>query len=32
MLDKILPEHVLFIDIETVPLYENLAGVPENMQ
>ena len=32
MLEKILPEHVLFIDIETVPLYENLAGVPENMQ
>lgn len=32
MLDKLLPDHVLFIDIETVPLYENLAGVPENMQ
>jgi hypothetical protein len=32
MLDKLLPEHVLFIDIETVPLYENLASVPENMQ
>lgn len=32
MLEKVLPEHVLFIDIETVPLYENLAGVPENMR
>lgn len=32
MLEKLLPEHVLFIDIETVPLYENMAGVPENMQ
>lgn len=32
MLEKLLPEHVLFIDIETVPLYENLASVPENMQ
>ena len=32
MLEKLLPEHVLFIDIETVPLYENFAGVPENMQ
>ena len=31
MLEKILPEHVLFIDIETVPLYENLASVPESM-
>jgi len=32
MLEKVLPEHVLFIDIETVPLYENLEGVPGNMQ
>jgi len=32
MLEKLLPEHVLFIDIETVPQYENLASVPENMQ
>jgi 3'-5' exonuclease len=32
MLEKLLPEHVLFIDIETVPLYENLESVPENMQ
>jgi predicted PolB exonuclease-like 3'-5' exonuclease len=32
MLEKLLPEHVLFIDIETVPLYENLASVPEDMQ
>ncbi len=32
MLEKLLPEHVLFIDIETVPLYENLSFVPENMQ
>ena len=31
MLEKLLPEHVLFIDIETVPQYENLAIVPENM-
>jgi len=32
MLEKLSPEHVLFIDIETVPQYENLAGVPENMR
>jgi len=32
MLEKLLPEHVLFIDIETVPLYENLESAPENMQ
>ncbi len=32
MLEKLLPEHVLFIDIETVPQYENLASVPEIMQ
>jgi len=31
MLDKILAENILFIDIETVPLYENLASVPANM-
>ncbi|HEY3388201.1 MAG TPA: ribonuclease H-like domain-containing protein [Prolixibacteraceae bacterium] len=31
MLEKLLPEHVLFIDIETVPLYENLASTPENI-
>lgn len=32
MLEKLLPEHVLYIDIETVPLYENLDCVPEKMQ
>ncbi|NEW81408.1 MAG: 3'-5' exonuclease [Mariniphaga sp.] len=32
MLEKLLPEHVLFVDIETVPQYENLASVPANMQ
>jgi len=32
MLDKLLPENVLFIDIETVPLHGNFAEVPENMQ
>ena len=32
MLEKLLPEHVLFIDIETVPQSENLVSVPENMQ
>lgn len=32
MLEKLLPEHVLFIDIETVPLYENLESAPENLQ
>jgi predicted PolB exonuclease-like 3'-5' exonuclease len=32
MLDKLLPEHVLFVDIETVPQHENLTEVPENMQ
>jgi len=31
MLEKILPEHVLFIDIETVPQYENLDSVPDNL-
>ena len=32
MLEKLLPEHVLFIDIEPVPQYENLASAPEKMQ
>ena len=32
MLEKLLPEHVLFIDIETVPQYENLESAPENLQ
>jgi hypothetical protein len=32
MLLKLLPEHVLFIDIETVPSSEDLSGLPENMQ
>ncbi|MEI6678516.1 MAG: 3'-5' exonuclease [Mariniphaga sp.] len=32
MLLKLLPEHVLFIDIETVPSFENLSDLPENMQ
>jgi predicted PolB exonuclease-like 3'-5' exonuclease len=32
MLEKLLPEHILFIDIETVPQYENLAAMPENMR
>jgi len=32
MLEKLLPEHVLFIDIETVPLYESLQSAPENLQ
>jgi len=32
MLEKLLPEHVLFIDIETVPQFENLSSVPENIQ
>ena len=31
MLEKIQPEHVLFIDIETVPQYENLESVPDNL-
>jgi len=32
MLDKLLPEHVLFIDIETVPQYQDLTDAPENIQ
>jgi len=32
MLLKLLPEHVLFLDIETVPQCENLKGLAENMQ
>lgn len=32
MLEKLLPEHVLFVDIETVPQYENLESVPGNLQ
>ena len=32
MLEKLLPEHVLFIDIETVPQVENLNQLPQNMQ
>jgi hypothetical protein len=32
MLEKLLPEHVLFIDIETVPQFENLVLAPENLQ
>lgn len=32
MLEKLLPEHVLFIDIETVPQYENLDSAPANIQ
>jgi DNA polymerase elongation subunit (family B) len=32
MLVKLQLEHVLFVDIETVPLFENLTSAPENMQ
>jgi len=32
MLEKLLPEHVLFIDIETVPATETMNDLPENMQ
>ncbi len=32
MLEKLLTEHILFIDIETVPQYEKLAAMPENMR
>lgn len=32
MLEKILPEHVLFIDIETVPQFSGLSLAPENLQ
>ena len=31
MLEKLQLEHVLFIDIETVPQYENLDSVPDNL-
>jgi len=31
MLEKLQLEHVLFIDIETVPQYENLESVPGNL-
>jgi DNA polymerase elongation subunit (family B) len=32
MLEKLLPEHVLFIDIETVPQVESIDLLSENMQ
>ncbi len=32
MLDKLLPEHVLFIDIETVSQFKDLSEAPENIQ
>jgi 3'-5' exonuclease len=32
MLDKIQPEHVLYLDIETVPQVEKLADFPEKLQ
>ena len=32
MLEKLLPEHVLFIDIETVSQYKDLSDAPENIQ
>jgi len=32
MLVKLLPEHVLFIDIETVPQYQYLMDAPDNIQ
>lgn len=32
MLEKLLPEHVLFIDIETVPQVESMDQLPQNMQ
>ena len=32
MLEKLLPEHVLFIDIETVPQHQNLTDAPVNIQ
>jgi 3'-5' exonuclease len=32
MLEKLLPEHVLFIDIETVPQVERMDRLPRNMQ
>jgi len=32
MLEKLLPEHVLFIDIETVPQHQNLTDAPVTIQ
>ncbi len=32
MLEKLLPEHVLFIDIETVPQVESMDKLPDYMQ
>ena len=32
MLDKIQPEHVLYLDIETVPQVEKLSEFPEKLQ
>jgi predicted PolB exonuclease-like 3'-5' exonuclease len=32
MLEKLLPEHVLFIDIETVPQVKSMDQLPQNMQ
>ncbi len=32
MLDKIQPEHILYLDIETVPQVEKLADFPEKLQ
>lgn len=32
MLDRLLPEHILFLDIETVPLVERFELLPEKMQ
>jgi 3'-5' exonuclease len=32
MLEKLLAEHVLFIDIETIPQVESLEQLPQNMQ
>jgi 3'-5' exonuclease len=32
MLDKLLPEHVLFVDIETVPQHKELNDAPEGLQ
>ena len=32
MLEKVLPEHVLFLDIETVPQVESLDQLPENLR
>ena len=32
MLPKLLPEHILFIDIETVPQHQDLTDAPANIQ